>query len=191
MTAGDILPEAVYLGGTANANSLTAHCTLGQGSNYPNNGFWYIYQSDYNSTNKKQIALAYKTYTIMIRQMVDGAWTDWHSVLTNADMMPLSVANQFTGSANCEVLGAYRSGNIVQLWVSLKNITQGWTDFALTTKCTIASGTATPGIVHRSAASDSTAQISCTYNGAKVTTLSSSAAGVSAGVVALFLLIVK
>lgn len=86
MTAGDILSEAVYLGSAANANILTAHCTLGQGSNYPDNGFWYIYQSDYDSTNKKQIALAYKTYTIMIRQMVDGVWTDWHSVLTNADI---------------------------------------------------------------------------------------------------------
>lgn len=79
----------------------------------------------------------------------------------------------------------------MQLLVNLKNIAQGWTDFPLTTKYTLASGSAIPGIVHKSASADSVAQISCVYDGKKVTLLSDAPVGAAAGVVALFVLIIK
>lgn len=161
LTIGDIPPGTVYLGSSANANNLSAYCSLGQGANYPDNGFWYILQTEYNATNKKQFAMSYKGYGTKVRQMIDGAWSDWLGVITKADIQSGSISFATTSGTQTaknvvfpEVFGAapkvfvnikaassknkfVNAGNVTSTGftiyanVDTDNITVDWTAFSI------------------------------------------------------------
>lgn len=105
------------------------------------------------------------------------AITQQNSNLTkkvNSDDIALTdVKSKFTGSTNCIVEKAFKQGNIIQLYVTIKNISSGWTEFSLTTTYSIVS--TAPGKIHKASSPDSTTELTCSFNGAKVIVLSANA----------------
>lgn len=92
----------------------------------------------------------------------------------NSDDIALTdVKSKFTGSTNCIVEKAFKQGNIIQLYVTIKNISSGWTEFSLTTTYSIVS--TAPGKIHKASSPDSTTELTCSFNGAKVIVLSANA----------------
>lgn len=92
----------------------------------------------------------------------------------NSDDIALTdVKSKFTGSTNCTVEKAFKQGNIIQLYVTIKNISSGWTEFSLTTTYSIVS--TAPGKIHKASSSDSATELTCSFNGAKVIVLSTNA----------------
>lgn len=105
----------------------------------------------------------------------------------NNNLSGKRVVDQFTAPSNTKITYAYKYGNMVSLTVVISNIKDGWNTINLTTKYELAC----PAIasISKTTISDKSILASCTFDGTKMTVLSSS--DFSGDLSANFILLVK
>lgn len=91
----------------------------------------------------------------------------------NSDLTVKDVMSNFTGSKDCSVNSAKKYGNIIFLRISIGNISEGWSQYPLTSTYTLAQNVV--GIIHTASSSDVNKRLTCQYAGSSVSVLASAA----------------